>query len=334
MKQLTAILGLALLVLVCGPASGAQAPEKTSAPARHPSGVPVFKVDVDVVLVEATVRDRHGSIVNGLKRDDFEILEDGVRQHIRYFSRDKLPLALALVIDRSSSIAAVLEELRQAAADTLPLLKPQDRVAMFTFADTPTLAVPLSTDRSAIVDEIPAILIGGGTDINDALVKAAQYLGSAAPNQQHVVILISDNEATSAGRHDEQQVVRTALETQTSIYSIEIGFQEHGRRLFHPLSENSFESVRKMARETGGEVVELRVAGSVESAMARIIAQLKQRYTLGYESTNKNKDGGFRKIEVRIAGPSRHWRNHYKIFTRRGYYAPRQQAAASPPVHP
>ncbi len=337
MKYRAAVLVVAFLMLIWRPAGAAQAPSKTlsqhSTPAasRPSASVPTFKVAVNLVLVEATVRDRHGGIVDGLKRDDFEVFEDGVEQRIRYFSRDELPLAFALVIDRSTSIAAVLEELREAALNTLTLLKPEDQIAMFTFADRSKLAVALTTDRNTIADEIPAILVGGGTDINDALVDAAAYLGEAAPARQHALMLISDNEATTPSLNSEQQVIDSSLKTQTSIYSIEIGFQEHGRRLFHPLAESSFDAIRRIARETGGEVVELRTAGSIESAMNIVISRLKERYTLGYISANQNMDGAFRRIDVVIAGRSKHGKSQYKIFTRRGYYAPAAQAVASPP---
>ncbi len=337
MKQYVVMLAGVFCVIFWRPAGTAQAPSKTpsrhSAPAasRPSASIPTFKVAVNLVLVEATVRDRRGSIVDGLKRDDFEVFEDGVEQRIRYFSRDELPLALALVIDRSTSIAAVLEELREAALNTLTLLKPEDQVAMFTFADRSKLAVALTTDRNAIVEEIPAILVGGGTDINDALVDAAAYLGEAAPARLHAVILISDNEATTPSLNGEQQVIDSSLKTQTSIYSIEIGFQEHGRRLFHPLAESSFDAIRRVARDTGGEVVELRTAGSIENAMNIVISRLKERYTLGYTSANQNLDGAFRRIDAVIAGQSKHGKNQYKIFTRRGYYAPAAQAVASPP---
>ncbi len=341
MKHRAAIFAVAFLMLLCPRARAGQAPPKTpsrrSTPAasRTPASIPTFKVAVNLVLVEATVRDRHGGIIDGLKRDDFEVFEDGIKQQIRYFSRDELPLALALVIDRSTSIAAVLEELRLAALDTLTLLKPEDQVAMFTFADRSKLAVALTRDRNAIVDEIPAILVGGGTDINDALADAADYLGEAAPARQHAIILVSDNEATTPSLSNEQHVIITALKTQTSIYSIEIGFQEHGRRLFHPLAESSFDAIRHIAGETGGEVVELRTAGSIETAMNIVISRLKQRYTLGYISANQNMDGAFRTIEVQIAGQSKHGKNQYKIFTRRGYYAPAAQADTAPaPANP
>src|SRR5262245_45152990 len=64
-----------------------------------------LKVNVSMVLVEATVRDNKGRIINDLKREDFRVLEDGVEQQITYFSRDELPLAVALLVDGSSSIS-------------------------------------------------------------------------------------------------------------------------------------------------------------------------------------------------------------------------------------
>lgn len=341
MKFRSAFLVIAVLTLSGRPAWTGQGqlknPSQSSASdsTHTPAAVPTFKVAVNLVLVEVTVRDRHGQIVDGLKRDDFEIFEDGAEERIRYFSRDELPLALALVIDRSTSIAAVLEELREAASNTLALLKPEDQVALFTFADQPKLAIALTKNRDAITDEIPAILVGGGTDINDALVDAASYLGKEAPGRQHALILVSDNEATDPSQNTEEQIIQTALKTEASIYSIEIGFQEHGRRLFHPLAESSFDAIRRIARETGGEVVELRTAGSVENAMDIVISRLKQRYTLGYISANQNMDGAFRTIEVRIAGRSKHGKNQYKIFTRRGYYAPTaSRGSPAPPPNP
>ena len=77
-----------------------------------------------MVLVEATVRDDKGRIADDLKREDFRVFEDGVEQQIIYFSRDELPLAVALVVDGSGSISPVLRELHHAAYDTLSQLKP------------------------------------------------------------------------------------------------------------------------------------------------------------------------------------------------------------------
>ena len=134
--RIVAVLALAL--------AGTQAAPSQLPPAARPS-VEAFasvgeadkyklKADVDLVLVEATVRDQEGGIVNNLSRENFRVYENGVEQRISYFSRDQLPLAIALVLDCSGSMGPVLKQLHRVAFDTLSSLKPDDQVALFDFA--------------------------------------------------------------------------------------------------------------------------------------------------------------------------------------------------------
>ena len=305
-------------------------------PATPNTGGFKLKVDVNLVVVEATVRDERGQVVDNLKRENFRIYEDGVEQQIVQFSRDELPLAVALVLDRSGSMGPVLRQVRDAAYDTLSQLKPNDEVALFAFASSSKRLEDLTTDRQRIADDIAGIYAGGSTDITDALFDATLYLGRAAPNRRHAVILISDNDATVQGFASEKDVIRMALETETSIYSIKVKAGGASRALNLPLAlPNALPgtgSVPKMARETGGEVIDTHISGSVQSAMATVIARLKQRYTLGYSSTNRQRDGSFRQIDVRVADGSTSTSVKYTVYARRGYYAPAERAAA-PAAH-
>jgi VWFA-related protein len=292
----------------------------------------MLKVDVSLVVVEATVRDEHGRVIDHLKRENFRLREDGVEQQISHFSRDELPLAVALVVDRSGSMGPVLRQLRDAAYDTLSQLKPGDQVALFAFASTSKRLEDLTPDRQRIADDIAGIYTGGGTNITDALFDAALYLGRAAPNRRHVVILVSDNDGTVQGYASEKDVIRTALETETSIYSIKVKADKSSRALSLPLAlPNALPgtgSVPKMARETGGEVIDTHTTGSVQSAMATVIERLKQRYTLGYKSTNRRRDGSFRKIDIQVSDGSMIASQKYAVYARPGYYAPTEHAAA------
>ena len=301
-------------------------------PATPNTGGYKLKVDVNLVVVEATVRDERGQVVDNLKRENFRIYEDGTEQQIVQFSRDELPLAVALVLDRSGSMGPVLRQVRDAAYDTLSQLKPNDEVALFAFAASSKRLEDLTTDRQRIANDIAGIYAGGSTNITDALFDAALYLGRAAPNRRHVVILVSDNDGTVQGFAGEKDVIRMALETETSIYSIKVKAGGAARALNLPLAlPNALPgtgSVPKMARETGGEVIDTHTTGSVQSAMATVIARLKQRYTLGYSSTNRRRDGSFRQIDVRVADGSTSTSVKYTVYARRGYYAPTQHAAA------
>jgi Mg-chelatase subunit ChlD len=157
-----------------------------------------LKVDVRLVMVEAFVRDDRGRVLEDLTREDFRLLEESVEQEIRHFSRDELPLAVALVVDRSGSVAQFMPELRRAAYETLSQLKSGDQVALFAFAGDVDRLTDLTTDRRYIAERISRIRAGGGTNITDALAFAATYLAMAAPYRPRTIILISAAPARAA----------------------------------------------------------------------------------------------------------------------------------------
>jgi Ca-activated chloride channel family protein len=276
---------------------------------------------VDLVLVEATVRDQDGRIVNDLRRESFHIYENGLEQQIGYFSRDELPLAVALVLDCSGSMGPVLKQLHRVAFDTLSSLKPDDRVALFDFAARAEMLVGLTKNRQRIADHIATIRAGGGTVIPDALFEAALYLARAAPDRRHAIILVSDNENTLKGYCDESRVIRQALESEAVIYSIQVEEGSHPHSMYVLLPIFRAVSVPRITQETGGEVIDARNIDSIRSAMATAISRLKQRYSLGYYSTNRRHDGAFREIEIRVTDGALDSQRKYTVYARRGYYA-------------
>ena len=276
---------------------------------------------MNLVVVEATVRDQDGGIVNDLTQENFHIYEDGVEQRIRHFSRDELPLAIALVVDASGSMGPALRQLQRVAYDTLSELKPDDRVALFEFAARAKLRVGLTRNRRSIADGIATIRAAGATVIPDALFEAALYLAEAAPDRRHDIILVSDNDNTLKGYADENRAIRQALESEAVIYSIQVeqGLHPHSMRVLLPIFRDV--SVAKIAHETGGEVIDAKSIESIGSAMATAISRMKQRYSLSYYSTNRGSDGAFRAIEFQVTDGSKDSRRQYIVYARRGYYA-------------
>lgn len=291
-----------------------------------------LKVNVSMVLVEATVRDDKGRIVNDLKREDFRVLEDGVEQQITYFSRDELPLAVALVVDGSSSISPVLRELHHAAYETLSQLKPEDQVALYAFAAQPERLVDLTTDRRTIAEGIMGIGSAGGTNIADALYESIAYLGQEARERRHAVIMVSDNQPTAKGEFNGDDVIRAALETQTIVYSVRFGRDRLGGTLEEPGWIPGARWVNKIMLETGGEIIDMAAVGSAQKAMAAVITRLKQRYTLGYHSSNTRRDRAFREIDVRLSDRAQDSKHPYRIVARRGYYPAFESAPQSNPL--
>ncbi len=304
-------------------------PSAQRLPAEGTDSTYKLQVNVNFVLVETTVRDARGAIVDGLNREDFSIVEDGVVQEIRHFSRDELPLAVAIVIDRSGSIRPIVERLRDAALETLSLLKPEDEVALFAFDSTPECLEDLTTNRKRIAEGIAAISAGGGTNITDALFDAAGFLRHAAPTRRHAIVLVSDNQSTVRGQASPRDVIRSGLQSETVIYSIRVGSNRTSRYLLAPVTVPGTKTVNDMTEETGGEVFEAYDGRSIKTAMGAVISRLKKRYTLGYISTNTQADGAFRKVAVSLNEHSPAADRDYRIFARTGYYAPLPPSATA-----
>ena len=317
---------LAILLLTMCSKLGAQVTPPSRAKAvPTPASAATFKVDVDLVLVEVGVHDDHGRAVGILKQRDFHVFEDGKEQEISTFSHEELPLAVALVIDNSSSIMAALQELRAGALDTLGLLKRDDQVAIFSFGEKPEMVEGLTSDHEALSVDLWALSPYGGTAINDALYDAALYLGREARERRRAVILVSDNEPSKEQTRDVPQVVRVAQQSGTPIYSVKVGYLQHSKSFFLSHSEPHIHDVEKICRQTGGEMIDTRNGTTVSEAMETILRWLKQGYTLGYSPTNKRQDGTYRAIQVRLNEQGETHLHKYSIYARPGYYAPTGQ---------
>jgi VWFA-related protein len=197
------------------------AAQPTPQAAPQPQG-PVIKIDVKLELLDATVKNKDGQVMDELKQQDFVLREDGNQQRIAHFSRDELPLAVALVVDTSESIRPYMESLRDTTEVALRALKPEDEVALFTFSSEVTRAVDLTHDKQKVADAMQDLQAGGSTDINDAIYDAAEYLRAEAPAMRRVIVLVSDNRATRAGAAKPDAVLETVLKSDAPVYSLKI----------------------------------------------------------------------------------------------------------------
>ena len=279
-----------------------------------------LSVSVRMVQVDAVVRDKTGRMIEDLTRDDFLVFEDGVQQEVQSFSRDELPLAVALVIDRSGSVAPYISELRRIAERALQQLKPDDQVALFSFAGSVERLEDLTTDRQRIVRGLARVRGGGGTNIIDALFDSVTYLSRAAPEYRHAIILISDNQATVTPQASEAGTIRKAMESDTVIYSIKTSGETPPLSMQLPSILLRSGSVSKVTRETGGEIIDARNVASLDSALSAVIFRLRMRYSLGYYPSNPVQ-GAYHSIVVRLADRLGKQGSDYFIHARRGYYS-------------
>jgi len=287
-----------------------------------------LSVNVRMVLVDAVVRDRGGRMMDNLMREDFRVYEDSIEQQVRSFSRDELPLAVALVIDRSGSVAPYIDELRRIAYRALQQLKPGDQVALFSFANTVERLEDLTTDRRQIADGIARIRAGGSTDIIDALFDAVAYLAKVAPERRRAVILVSDNQQTVHPRASEGETIRMAMETETVVYSLKTSGEATPLTMRLPNLLFGAGSVHKVTQETGGEIIDVTSVGMLDAALGAVVSRLRLRYSLGYYPPDQGRGGAFHTLEVRLVERLGRPGSDYFMHARRGYYSTGDQTTS------
>jgi Ca-activated chloride channel homolog len=277
-------------------------------------------VNVNLVLVDATVKTKGGQIMSDLKKENFELREDGVAQKVEVFSRDELPLNVALVLDLSDSIGPFLGPLREAAGTALAALKPEDEVALFTFSTEAELRVPFTSDKSEIAQQINAFHVGGATNINDGIFVAAKYLLNAPPKGRRVIILISDDVGTDAGGQGTRDIVTESIAADAVLYNLKIpGYNPPGT-LFAASMIPGLVNIRKVMEQTGGEIFDVQDVAHLDAVFRALIQRIKTRYTLGYYTQATGAEGKPHKLDVRLASSFGKKGHDYVVMAKSGYY--------------
>jgi Ca-activated chloride channel homolog len=259
-----------------------------------------LKVNVDLVMVNVTITDQANRLVRDLKPENFQLFEDKVEQSIRYFSSETAPLSLGIVLDMSHSMAKKLDLARNAAVQFLQTGSPADEYFLVEFANRARLAEDFTTDISRLRDRISLRPAEGATALYDAL-----YLGlstvKAGQNPKKALLVITDGEDNHS-RYSLGDIREVVRESDVQIFVIDLG-----RSL-----------VTELAEMTGGSAYRVSVE-DLADVCEKIALEIKSEYVLGYESTNTNKDGKFRKIRVRTTPPV--GMSRLMARAREGYYA-------------
>jgi Ca-activated chloride channel family protein len=258
-----------------------------------------IKVDVDLVMVNVAVTDSESHVITDLKPENFQLFEDKVEQKIQYFSSEVAPVSLGIVFDVSHSMEAKLELARAAAVRFLETGTPEDEYFLIEFSNRAEVAEDFTTDISRLRDQLSLKPAAGATALYDAV-----YLGlskvKAGTNPKKALLLITDGEDNHS-RYSRGNIREFLRESDAQIYVIDLG-----RALIGDLAEM-----------TGGHSYH----GSVDDLgdiCEKIALELKSQYVLGYESSNTNKDGKYRKIRVKTAPPAGTTR--INVRAREGYY--------------
>lgn len=299
------------VLLLLAPGSGAQPPSPPPVETEDQESVR-FSVNVDLVLLHATVRDRQGLFVSDLREQDFEVYEDGVRQRIRLFKREDTPVTVGLVIDHSGSMRPKLNDVIAAAWTFARASNPDDEMFIVNFNEYVTLGLPIdkpfTNDPNELQRAISRTPADGQTALYDAIGVALNRL-QRGRREKKVLIVISDG-GDNASKRTMDQVLKMAGQSSAIIYTI---------GTFDAEDEDANPRVlRRLARTTGGEAFFPEHHQAVVELCGRIAHDIRNQYIIGYVSTNPSRNGTYRAMRVVAKAPGH---GRLSVRTRAGYIA-------------
>jgi len=267
---------------------------------KEPTGY-VLHTDVDEVVLNASVLEGERLVLD-LKKENFEILEDGVRQSLISFQHTDLPVSIALVVDNSGSMSRKRPAVNKSALDLIQASNPQDEAFVVNFSDEAFIDQEFTSDLNKLRDGLGHIESRGGTALYDAVVASADKLAEDAKRPKQVLILITDGEDNASTLHLEQTIRRVQQLSGPTIYSIGLLF---GDEMSHSEERNAHRSLELLSTE------------QVDQIAAEVARDIRNQYTLGYHSTKPMSEAGFRRIQAIATAKGK---GKLTVRTRTGYY--------------
>jgi Ca-activated chloride channel family protein len=290
---------------------------------------PTFRSSTELVNVTVSVVGADSKPVEGLTIDEFEVFEDGIRQELKFFAAGDMPLDVVLLIDTSSSMQQSMAFVQNAAVRFIRALRSDDRATVMGISNGVRILQGLSSDKVALGRAIKSTTPAGRTPLYTAIYTALRELEKirrtyVTPRRQAIVVL-SDGDDTASGFGFEElmdSVRRQAVPIYVIAPRPSQTLKTHREAMFGELTyEQDFE-LRKLAFETGARAFFPVKFHELTGVYGDIANELAHQYCLGYQSSNPDLDGSFRRIALRVTGRGVQWR------ARAGYLAERETVAA------
>jgi VWFA-related protein len=315
---------LMMVLLLAVPGSG-QTP-----PAGPPEDdTPVIRVDVELVNLFFSAREKKGNYVAGLQAADFDVLEDGKKQEIKFFARESdLPLTLGLLVDVSRSQESLIEiEKRASERFFEQVLRPKDMAFIISFGSDTELLQDYTSSPGLLrrgLDQLrvsggvggvytPSTVPGGGrgTVLYDSVWLAAKEKLRREVGRK-AIVLITDG-VDMGSRVKMGEAIEEAQRSDAIIYTILFEDPRYTSAFFGGVSGEG--AMKRMAEETGGRLFRVDRRNSLEQIYSQIAEEMRTQYVIGFTSSNPNKDGTFRRVEIKPKD------RNIRIQARKGYYA-------------
>ncbi len=271
-----------------------------------------IRTEVTLVGVLASVLDKDGRPMLGLKADQFEVYEEGVKQQIANLEPvTQQPLDLALMIDSSASEVKELEFEADAASRFIQtLVRPGDRLAVYEFADVVTQLAPFSSNVPSLQAALHRIVPGDGTAMYDAIFLGSQGLAKNPAGRRRALVLVTDAGETTSRLRILRLHAAPALRADALLYTIVIrAVKTEGGR--NTAGEHALETI---ADSTGGATYFADSPAQLGDMFDRIDRELRTQYRIAYYPNPRPPAGTFRSLEVRVLCEC-------KLRSRKAYYS-------------
>jgi Ca-activated chloride channel family protein len=292
---------------------------------QHDQRASSFRSGVEIINVTATITEKRGRFVPGLRPQDFTVYEDGKRQPVSQFIDERVQISIGVLLDTSASMAGEKLASARSAIGRLvrDLLNPADQIFLYQFATRPTLIQDWTMDRASLTAALGRVFACGYTSLYDAVAEAVKKAQDGQYQKKAILIVEEGNDTIND--IDIVRVKKLVRESEVLVYAIGI----EGRRNPFPVLPNCGEetglsnapmnvfALHTITDDSGGRTEVIQSAGDLDGVTSRIADELSRQYTLGYLSTGK-KDGRWHNIRVEVEDKS------LRVRARRGYVATRQ----------
>jgi Ca-activated chloride channel family protein len=287
-----------------------------------------FQISAQMVMVPVSVTDRGGRTINGLKPQDFTVLDDHKPQQILSFANDDVPSSVGVVLDTSGSMQKALGIAKNVADAFLKTANPEDEFMLLTVSTEPDAVLGFTPDAGSLERNIQAARTGGLTALVDTV-----YLGLSqmhkATRPRHAMLVISDG-MDNHSRNSRSKLLRVAIEADVQVYTIILdGLLTGGQPTTlpfrpamiakpgdqHQQRNDGVELLQKLAEKTGGLHFEVRSAAEAQDAAVKVGRAIRNEYVIGYRAPEAGETGKWRQVRVKTKVPDA------SVYARDGYYS-------------
>jgi Ca-activated chloride channel homolog len=301
-----------------------------------------LRVDVDLVILNVAVTDEKGVNVTSLRKEDFEVYEDDVKQEVSDFLPVEAPFNLVLALDTSISTRASLDLIKKAAGNFADQLRPSDQIGIIEINSQVRQVLDSTSDRKKLKLAIQHITTAatGGSRIYDGLAQAAKHLQKAGGGRKAVIMLSDGMENSSRVKFEDLR--RLLAQLDVVFYPVTILNKESQKDLLEDFIKKAdkkkpevvsyvenaklslsvleevyqiqTERLQTLTDETGGKIFLVSNLADLAQEYSKVAQELRNTFSLAYYSKNKRRDGTMRRIRVEVKNPK------YLVRSRTSYF--------------